>query len=177
MRPPMRSTSRAAIARPKPVPPYLRVIDVSACSKGRKTAAIFSAGMPGPVSPTSKDKETRRQGDKEREEASISLSPCLLVCAFGTDADHHLPPLGELDRVADQVGQDLAQAVGVAEQEFGHGGVEGTGQLQPFGVRPQGQGLEGLAQTILQAKRQMIQLQFAGLNFGEVQEVIDYRQQ
>jgi len=33
--PPMRATSREAIVRPSPVPPYFRVVEVSSCSNAR----------------------------------------------------------------------------------------------------------------------------------------------
>ena len=54
MAPPINSTSRAQMARPRPVPPYFRVVELSACSNGRKIADCLSAGMPMPVSRTSK---------------------------------------------------------------------------------------------------------------------------
>ena len=43
---------------PRPVPPYLRVIDVSSCSNARKIFACFSGGMPMPVSVTAKRSST-----------------------------------------------------------------------------------------------------------------------
>jgi hypothetical protein len=44
----MRATSRAAIGRPRPVPPYFRVVEVSSCSKARKILSCLSWGMPMP---------------------------------------------------------------------------------------------------------------------------------
>ena len=52
--PPIRATSREAMVRPRPVPPYLRVVEVSSCSKARKMLSCLSFGMPMPVSRTSK---------------------------------------------------------------------------------------------------------------------------
>ena len=52
--PSMSAISRAAMVRPRPVPPYFRVVDVSSCSKARKIAACFSRGTPMPVSRTEK---------------------------------------------------------------------------------------------------------------------------
>ncbi len=52
--PPMRATSRAAIVRPSPVPPYLRVVEASSCSKAPKILSCLSGEMPMPVSLTTK---------------------------------------------------------------------------------------------------------------------------
>ena len=56
-RPPIASTSRVEMLRPRPVPPYFRVVEPSACLKGSKMCACWSAGMPMPVSCTSKCKQ------------------------------------------------------------------------------------------------------------------------
>ncbi len=53
---------------------------------------------------TAIDKETRRQGDKERKEASISLSPCLLVS------------LSDFCRTVAQLGVQAAEALEYAHQ-------------------------------------------------------------
>src|SRR5262249_56312005 len=58
MPPAIKATRRAAMVRPRPVPPYLRVVEVSSCSKAWKIFACFSGGMPMPVSRTEKDRET-----------------------------------------------------------------------------------------------------------------------
>jgi hypothetical protein len=46
------STSRRQIARPSPVPPYLRAIELSACAKAPKIFCCVSAEIPTPVSLT-----------------------------------------------------------------------------------------------------------------------------
>jgi hypothetical protein len=48
--PPSRLASSRLIARPRPVPPYLRLVLASACWKASKMIRCFSAGMPMPVS-------------------------------------------------------------------------------------------------------------------------------
>ena len=50
--PPMASTSRLQMARPRPVPPNRRVVDWSAWLKAPNSAAILSLAMPMPVSRT-----------------------------------------------------------------------------------------------------------------------------
>ena len=50
MHPPISSTRRFEIVSPSPEPPYLRVVDESACVNRSNTAPNFSPGMPMPVS-------------------------------------------------------------------------------------------------------------------------------
>ena len=52
MRPPIISTSLDEMLRPRPVPPYLRVVEPSACVNASKMPCCFAAGMPMPVSRT-----------------------------------------------------------------------------------------------------------------------------
>jgi len=48
--PPINCASRRLIASPSPVPPYLRVVELSACSKAVNSRGMFSAVMPMPLS-------------------------------------------------------------------------------------------------------------------------------
>ncbi len=57
--PPISSTSRLQIVSPSPVPPCLRVVDMSAWVKGWKRRAACSGVMPTPVSRTEKRSLTR----------------------------------------------------------------------------------------------------------------------
>ena len=52
MLPPIISTSRLQIVSPRPVPPYLRVVEPSACVNGWNIRAACSGVMPMPVSRT-----------------------------------------------------------------------------------------------------------------------------
>ena len=54
MRPPIISTMRREMHSPRPVPPYFRVVEQSACSNRLKIRACCSSGMPIPVSLTAK---------------------------------------------------------------------------------------------------------------------------
>ena len=47
------------MARPSPVPPYLRVVEPSACVNASKISCCFSRGMPMPVSLTLKATDAR----------------------------------------------------------------------------------------------------------------------
>src|SRR5207245_10550094 len=50
--PPNKLASSLLIARPKPVPPYLRLLPSSACWKASKMIRCLSCGIPIPVSAT-----------------------------------------------------------------------------------------------------------------------------
>ena len=50
MSPPIIWQKRRLIASPSPVPPYLRVVEASACVKAWNSLAICSGVMPMPVS-------------------------------------------------------------------------------------------------------------------------------
>jgi hypothetical protein len=52
--PPINSTRRLQIARPRPVPPKRRVVDASACTKRSNKRSIASGEMPTPVSSIAK---------------------------------------------------------------------------------------------------------------------------
>ena len=52
--PPRSVASSRLMARPRPVPPYLRLVLASACWNASKMILCFSGGMPMPVSVTSK---------------------------------------------------------------------------------------------------------------------------
>jgi len=54
--PPKRRANWREIAKPRPVPPNMRVVETSAWTKGSKIVARFSAGIPMPVSCTAMDK-------------------------------------------------------------------------------------------------------------------------
>ena len=66
MCPPCKVTNCSHKVKPKPVPPYARLVCTSACSKRLKICACRSRGMPRPESCTSKTK----------------LSPCTITPTF-----------------------------------------------------------------------------------------------
>lgn len=87
IRPPIKATSRAAIVRPSPVPPYLRVVEASSCSNARKIVPLLlgwnaDAGV----------------GDGETQ-ADFSVGRGI---AGDFDPHDHLAILGELDGIARQ---------------------------------------------------------------------------
>ena len=94
--PPISSASSLLMARPRPVPPYLRVVLLSAWLKllEQPALALLRTG--------------RCRCRAPRSAAVRRARPS------GCTAQHHLAGFGELDRVAQQVEQDLAQPRHVA---------------------------------------------------------------
>ena len=88
--PPSRPAISREIARPRPVPPYLRLVEPSACWNASKISRCLSCGMPMPVSVTAN--------------AMTSLPRARPMRSLTR------PRLGELDRVRQQVAQHLARA-------------------------------------------------------------------
>ena len=94
--PPISSASSLLMARPSPVPPYLRVVLLSTWLNFWNSRLLPCSLRPMPVSRTAK------------------CSSGAVLALLGDHAQHHLAGLGELDRVAQQVEQDLAQPRHVA---------------------------------------------------------------
>src|SRR5439155_7948776 len=69
MRPPCISIIFLAMVRPRPVPPFVLVLELSACWNSSKTFCWSASEIPGPVSAT----ETRKAPSATR--ASIETSP------------------------------------------------------------------------------------------------------
>jgi hypothetical protein len=96
---------------------------------------------------------------------------------FGVDTHRDLAPLGELDRVADQIEDDLADSPGVADQIVRDIGPDLVHELEPLGVGERRERLEHLAERLAQAEGHGLQLEPAGLDLGEVEDVVDDRQE
>src|SRR5690348_4944763 len=71
--PPCNSTRRLTIERPRPVPPYFRVVEESACAKLEKMTPSLSLGIPMPVSLT--EKRSTTCGSRSEEHTSELQSP------------------------------------------------------------------------------------------------------
>ena len=98
---------------------------------------------------------------------------------LGGVADLHADaaPFGELDRVAHQVDEDLAQLLLIGLDELGKIGSRGRRELQPlvFRQRPQGVGDEG--HEAAQGHGRFLHRHASGLNLRQVQHIVDETQQ
>ena len=155
--PPIASTSRLQIDSPRPVPPKRRVVDWSACEKAVKIAPTLSAGMPMPVSRT---RTARRRG-----------SP-----GASSDLQQDMPALGELERVVDEIAQDLRQAHGIAGDLVRHLGRDRGRKIEPLRLRALAEQRHDGVDDLGRVDGDALELELAGLDLGEVQDVVDDRE-
>ena len=91
--------------------------------------------------------------------------------------DRHRAPTRELHRVSHQIDQNLPQASGVAPHLRRYLGAYQTDQFQAFLLGFDREQLGRILQRRRQVEIHNLQLQFARLDLGEIQDVIDQRQQ
>ena len=94
---------------------------------------------------------------------------------LGGHVEDHFALLGELEGVADEVDDDLAQAAGIAGQALRYVGVDMTGQLQPLFVCPEGQRPHRVAEMLAEIEGDTFEVDPAGLDLGEVEDVVDHQ--
>ena len=144
-------------SRPRPVPPNFRVELPSACSNSRKIRAWSSGEMPMPVSRT----EMRDR---------VGLLARL-------DDDRDAAALGELDRVAGEVEQHLAQSRRVADDARRQALVDIAADFEPLGLGARAEQLDRLLDEGRERERPRRQIEPAGLDLGEIENLLDQRQQ
>ena len=149
-------TSFLEMTSPRPVPPYFRVVEPSAWLNASKSRFCPFSSMPMPVSRTSK----RRIA-------------CVVGFADAGDGDDHLAVAGELDRVADEIVEDLAQSSGIAAQMHRHFWPDESGQLKPLAVGLRGEQVHRVVDDFAQFKVGDLEVEFARLDLGEIENVVD----
>ena len=153
IRPPISPTSCARDGQAQPGAAVLAAS--SSCRPGRRprrSAVCFSGGMPMPVSRTGKCRKTGRQRKSQsqgREEPLVSGRGYPLSARPARTARHdHLALLGELDGVAHQVDDDLAQPVRVARPgPSGTSGAMWQASSRPFCGARMASVLQGVADS------------------------------
>ena len=155
--PPIISQNRLLIASPRPVPPYLRVVETSACVNGWNSLAHCSGVMPIPVSVIVKTNHS-----------------CPGPARFPAHRQPDLAILGELARVGQQVEQDLPQ---LRQVRAHRSGVRRHVELQP--VRPLlHQRIDGrgdLRDHRADVDGFEVELHLPGLDLRQVQHAVDQR--
>ena len=149
------------------MPSYLRVDEVSSCSNAWKIACLFlgldaDAGV----------RHREAQAHLRRAGAEPDL-PSGAELPGGFHQHHDLAAFGELDGVAYEIDEHLAQPAGVADQRIGHAGPLLANQFQPLFVRTHGQRAHGGAQDGTHREIGRVQFEAARLDLGEVQDVVD----
>jgi hypothetical protein len=118
----------------------------------------------------------RRNADSgvRDHEAQRPLSPLRLD---RLDLDQHLAVAGELDRVADQVDDHLPQPRGVAHHERRHPRRDPRDELEALLMRAHPERAQRVAQHVAHVERCRGQLELAGLDAREVEQVADQAEQ
>ncbi len=146
------------MARPRPVP-LGPSVEPRACTKGSKMTSGRSAGMPGPLSSTSISRRSPSPSSRVR-------------------ARRATPPLpGELHGIAQQVEQHLAQLAGIGANEADDLRLDLQGKGEPLGPGAGPSHLADLLQQPRQVERGGLQQDPARLDLGEIEDVVDHRQQ
>ena len=100
-------------------------------------------------------------------------------CVLGSTSHRHLylAAVGELDRVADEIHEDLTQPTRIAKQGRRHGFGNVVDELQSLVVGPQRQRLEHVRDQIDRRELDVLDCELARLDLREVQHIVDDRQQ
>ena len=85
--------------------------------------------------------------------------------------------IGELDRVAEQVEQHLAEPGLIGLHPCGRDGGASKVRLQLFGFGPRADDPDDAAQECRQLQRRGAEFQPAGLDLGQVEDVVDQGEQ
>ncbi len=84
---------------------------------------------------------------------------------------------GELDRVGDQVRQHLLEPEAVADHLQPRAPLDERAQVEALAARVLGQQLDGVVDGVRQRELGLLQLELAGLDLRQVEDVVDDRQQ
>ena len=146
---------------PSPVPPKRRAVEPSACVNGWNSFALRRRGKP---------------------DAGVLHAESHALAAFADTRFPHHPQhdrtrRGELDGVAQQVEQHLAEPDRVAAQTLRQYGVHVGQQRQSLLPGAAQQEAGPALNEVQQTEGHTLQGQLAGLDLGEIEDVVDHGQQ
>ncbi len=159
-RPPIAATRRAAIESPRPVPPNSRVVEGSTCSNASKIRCCLSCGMPMPVSATAK-RSVASSGAPASASTSTSTSPRFV----------------NLIALPTRLTITCLSARGVARHERRHAGRDARDELEALLVRAHPERAQRVAHQLPHFEWRRGQLELAGLDAREVEQVADQAEQ
>jgi hypothetical protein len=91
----------------------------------------------------------------------------------GTNLNHDLSLMSELDAVANEVDQNLPQSGYVPDQDLGEAVIDRVSKVQPllsgFGSKQ----FQGGFHAALQLKGVAVQLDLAGFDYLEIEDIVD----
>ncbi len=112
-----------------------------------------------------------RVGDRELKRRSTFVLP------DQHRAKAYLAALGPLDRIAEQVEEDLPQAARIANEPARHVRRDFVHELDALPMRLQRKRLRDGLDRFVQIERARFELELAGLDFGEVENIVDDAEQ
>ena len=92
---------------------------------------------------------------------------------LGVDANGDFALLGELDRVADQIDEDLADPPGIADEVVRDTRTNLVRELERLGVGERRERLDRLGQGLPQGEGHRLELEPTGLDLRKVEDVVD----
>ena len=115
----------------------------------------------------------RRDADPRVRDRDVELHRIGRL-SLGVDPDDDRAPLRELERIPDQVQDDLAQAAGIPDERVGRVPGDVDRELQPLLVGTEGERLQRVAQGRTGAEKLGgVQLELARLDLREIEDVVD----
>ena len=141
-------------------------------------AAVFSGG--GRVGLRKRLKEARallrRHADPTVANRELQLDAVLKLFLDRHD-QHYLAVIGELDRVVDQVDEDLTETQRITHQVRRNIGLRGDQELELLVLSLVTHNDGEIVERIFKLKFGLLDIQLAGFDLGEVQNVVDDAQQ
>ena len=166
MRPPMSSTSRAQMARPRPVPPKRCCVDVVGLGVALEDRDALVLGDADAV-----------VADAEVEPRRVSAPLACALAPVALDLDRDLALVGELHRVRHQVEDHLPQPRQIAHHDVGDLRIDPQQQIDLLAPRLDREHLDGVADRLAQLERRGDQLELAGLGLRQIEHVVQQQEQ
>ena len=91
--------------------------------------------------------------------------------------DEDLAGWGELDGVADQVDDDLAQTAGISHEVLGNVGRDVECEFQILFGRAAGHDLERVCEAVAEIEGNDFEVELAGLDLGKIENVVEQSHQ
>ena len=104
-------------------------------------------------------------------------SPSVRGGGFGLNSQRNFASICELDGVPNQVGQDLTQTARISEHGLRCFRRGLTQKLESLFIGPEGERFQGRLHALTQVEWRLFQIDFAGLDLREVENVVDDVQQ
>jgi hypothetical protein len=103
----------------------------------------------------------------------LPLQPAALLLPACRNAHHHAPAVGELQRVADQVVEHLADPRGITAHPGWHVGIDAGVELQPLVGGRGSIRVERILGQPHRIERAGLQAQLPGLGLADIEDVAD----